>query len=44
MEPISQTQGTPDCRMLFDAHRGKIDITQLTEHFDELLLYEVAET
>lgn len=32
-----------DCRMLFDAHRKKIDIAQLTEHFDELILYEVAE-
>jgi len=32
-----------DCMMLFDAHRGKIDIAKLTEHFQELLQYEVAE-
>ncbi|WP_299976555.1 hypothetical protein [Desulfobacula sp.] len=32
-----------DCLMLFDAHKEKIDIAQLTEHFNELLLYEVAE-
>jgi hypothetical protein len=32
-----------DCLMLFSAHRGKINIAELTEHFNELLLYEVAE-
>ena len=33
-----------DCLMLFSAHREKINIAELTEHFNELLLYEVAET
>ncbi len=32
-----------DCLMLFREHRRKIDIAELTEHFNELLLYEVAE-
>jgi len=32
-----------DCLMLFDVHREKIDIAQLTEHFNELILYEVAD-
>ncbi len=32
-----------DCLMLFEAHREKIDIAELTSHFNELLLYEVAE-
>ena len=32
-----------DCLMLFREHRGNIDIVELTEHFNELLLYEVAE-
>ena len=33
-----------DCLMLFSAHRAKIDVAELAEHFNELLLYEVAET
>ncbi len=33
-----------DCLMLFSAHRGKIDITKLTERFNEMLQYEIAET
>jgi hypothetical protein len=33
-----------DCLMLFRAHREKIDLVELTEYFNELLLYEVAET
>jgi len=32
-----------DCLMLFREHRRKIDIAKLTKHFNELLLYEVAE-
>ena len=32
-----------DCLMLFREHRRKIDIAELTKHFNELLLYEVAE-
>jgi len=30
--------------MLFRAHREKVNITELVEYFNELLLYEVAET
>ena len=33
-----------DCLMLFRAHREKVNITELVEYFNELLLYEVAET
>jgi hypothetical protein len=32
-----------DCLMLFRAHREKINLTELTDYFNELLLYEVAE-
>jgi hypothetical protein len=32
-----------DCAMLFEAHRERIDIEQLKAHFNELLLYEIAE-
>ncbi len=32
-----------DCLKLFSARRGKINIAELTEHFNELLLYEIAE-
>lgn len=32
-----------DCLMLADAHKDKIDFERLIQHFNELLLYEVAE-
>lgn len=40
-------RGTPvdfeDCLMLVDAHKEKIDIEKLIEHFNELILYDVSE-
>ena len=32
-----------DCLMLVNKHREKIDIKRLVEHFNELILYDVAE-